>query len=278
MDREQVTRHLGRLYGESEHFELVAVKSGQAKRKTFRWPDDGEEVVQAIKVFEEKDWNIYASVLPLERQEEKRYDRVWIDRDELNAPWPFGADPNWNYPAWPDPAVIVRTSQEAGGTRWQAVWMLDEPLSEKEGRELIRRLAERGYGDTSVHDPRRVLRVAGVRNAKRNDVARLLATSNGKTSPEQFMLPTLSDGNGMPTLEALQTGEITSPQMVLGEYLGGVQQGDRARKAYVTARFLKSCGVVFDDAIPILVTGGRRCNPPLSDDEILHAARSAYHK
>src|SRR5690606_2875309 len=124
MDREQLTRHLGRLYGESEHIELVALKSGQAKRNPFRCPDDGEEDVQAIKVFEEKDWNIYGSVLPLERQEEKRYDRVWIERDELNAPWPFGDDPNWNYPAWPDPAVIVRTSQEAGGTRWQAVWML----------------------------------------------------------------------------------------------------------------------------------------------------------
>lgn len=278
MDVEQVTRFFDRLYLPGQHFELVAVKDGRARRETFEWPASSEKVVSALEVFEGYGFNLYSSALPTEQQETGEYDRVWVDRDDPKAPWPFGADAAWKFNPWPDPTTLVRTSEgETGGARWQAIWRLTEPVEEKQARHIIRKLAERGVGDASVHDPRRVLRIPGLINAKRGSVARLLATSQIETALEAFDLELASQEAGV-TLDKLMNMELTRPHEVLGEWLGGVSEGDRARKAYVTARFLKSCGVVFDDAAMLIATGARRSDPPLSDAEVLHACRSAYYK
>lgn len=277
MDREQVTRFFDRLYLPGQHFELVAVKDGRARRSTFEWPRARDTVLLALEAFEAKEFNLYASVLPVEQQEAGEYDRIWLDRDDVTAPWPFGVDEGWNHNPWPEPSTLVRTSQEAGGARWQAIWRLASPLPEDDGRKTIKALATRGVGDTAVHDPRRVFRIPGLMNAKRGTVARLLSTSSETVTLEQF---DLSDGTreaGL-TMDTLMNMDLARPHEVLGEWLAGVHEGDRARKAYVTARFLKSCGVTHDDAAILIATGARRSNPPLSDSEVLHAVRSAYHK
>lgn len=277
-DLEQVRRYFGALYLPGQTFELVAVKNGQARRRKFGFPNDLETVLDAIAVFEAAEWNLYASVLPLEVQASEEYDRIWMDRDDPFGPWPFGADPNWDSAAWPEPQVLVRTSEESpNGQRWQAIWKI-EPVSVQEGRSLIKRIAKAGGGDPSVHDPRRVLRIPGVRNAKRGSITRLLATHNGITNPEAFMLPDDIESGGPVSLEALMNADISAPHHVLGEWLQGSDQGDRARKAFVTARFLKSCKVGFEDALAIVNTGAKRATPPLSDDEVVHAVRSAYNR
>jgi hypothetical protein len=277
MDAEQVSRFFGHLYDDGAHFEVVAVLDGRARRNTFAWPKDRETVLEALGAFESRGFNLYSSVLSRETQEAGVYDRIWLDRDDPAAPWPFGADPAWDHPAWPSPTTLVRTSASAEGPRWQAIWRLEEPVPEKGGRDVIRQLAKRGIGDESVHDPRRVLRIPGIINAKRDDVSRLLSSSNDRVAVAQFDLPGLAQAEGV-TLDRLMNMDVTRPHEVLGEWLNGVGEGDRARKAYVVGRFLKSCGVGFDDALPILVTGARRCDPPLSDSEVVHALRSAYHK
>jgi hypothetical protein len=277
MDQEQVTRFFGRLYQPGQHFELVAVKDGQARRKTFEWVGQTPVILSALEGFEALGYNLYASVLPLERQEIGGYDRIWIDRDDPSAPWPFGADDNWNYVQWPEPTTLVRTSEAETGFRWQAIWKLDQILPEKEARDTIKRLAQRGVGDTSVHDPRRVFRIPGLMNAKRGSVSRLLSTFPEEVSVATFDLDAGITEAGV-TLDHLMQMDLQRPHEVLGEWLAGVSEGDRARKAYVTGRFLKSCGVTFDDALIIVATGARRAEPALSDAEVTHAVRSAYHK
>lgn len=278
MDTEQVQAYFKAVYSDGDKFELVAVRDGSARRKTFAYPDDLDTVLTACEAFEKAEFNVYASVLPLRVQESGTYDRIWMDRDDPEGPWPFGADPNWGKPAWPDPTVLVRTSQEPGrGERWQAIWKLAEPMDEDQARHAIKRLAEEGGGDPAVHDPRRVLRIPGIRNAKRDSTTRLLSSRNQPISFGSFLIPDANVGDGL-TAEALMHRPVTAPQMVLGEWLDGATEGDRARKAYVTARFLKSCGVGFDDAAALIRVGAHRCDPPLSDEEAIHAVRSAYHQ
>ncbi len=278
MDREQVTRYFERLYEPGQHFELVAVKDGQARRATFEWPVGSDAVLTALEQFEILGYNLYASVLPIEVQEIGDYDRIWIDRDNPLGPWPFAADESWEHNQWPDPTVLVKTSEgESGGFRWQAIWRLEKPLAEKDARRVIKAMAKKGEGDPSVHDPRRVLRIPGLMNAKRGSYARLMNSASGTFDLEAFDLQSEAQEAGV-TLDSLMNMELVRPHEVLGEWLNGVEAGDRARKAYVCARFLKSCGVTLEDAASIVVTGARRAEPPLSDQEVMHSVRSAYYK
>lgn len=273
-DLEQAKLYFAALYDPGQLFELVAIKDGAARRKVFLYPNDIDAVLEAINGFEEAGWNLYASALPLDTQDVGLYDRVWIDRDDPYAPWPFNVNPHWEGEVWPHPTTLVRTSEEPPyGQRWQAIWRLETPVSAQEGRELIKRIAKAGIGDPSVHDPRRVLRIPGVWNAKRGTRTRLLKLNEGMTTiPEEFFLP---EDEPM-SIDTLLNTEISAPYHVLGEWLEGATEGDRARKAFVVARFLRSCKVAFSDAVAIVNTGAKRSTPPLSDDEVMHAVKSAY--
>jgi hypothetical protein len=136
----------------------------------------------------------------------------------------------------------------------------------------MKTLAKRIGADDSVHDARRVLRVPGIMNAKRGTAARLIDTSEGVMSLDAFDLPQDSP------VQALLNQPIQNPAHVLGEWLDGATEGDRNRKAYVTARFLKGCGVQYDDAAAILLLGAGRCDPELEEHEVQHALDSAYHR
>ena len=137
---------------------------------------------------------------------------------------------------------------------------------------MVRRLAAKAGADGAVHDPRRVLRVPGLINAKRGSMARLLETHSGTVTEEAFNLPTET------ALDAIMSKQVVAPHHVIGEWLGGVDEGDRSRKAYVAARFLKSCGVSWIDAAAILKVGAMRCDPVFEDRELEHSVNSAYHR
>jgi len=103
-------------------------------------------------------------------------------------------------------------------------------------------------------------------------MARLIDTSSEKVSIEAFDLPQESE------VDRLLNMPINNPAHVLGEWLEGTEEGDRSRKAYVAARFLKSCQVDWQDAGAILKLGASRAKPPLDDSELQHALDSAYHR
>ena len=266
MDKEQVTRYFNKLYAE-QPFELVAIKDGDARRKTLHWPMDNLDVLAAIKAFTIRDYNVYASAMPMDVQETQLYDRVWVDQDDITGPWPWGTEEV----QWPAPTTLVKTSEEDGGFRWQAIWLLKDPLEQDDARRLMKRLAAQIGADGGVHDPRRILRVPGVMNAKRGVPARLMDTNEGTISVAAFNLPEET------AVAKLLSAQVNNPNEILGEWLAGAEEGERNKKAYVCARFLRSCGVVHDDALSLVALGGSRCEPPLPEHEIRNAVRSAYH-
>ena len=276
MDFEQTSRWLDRLYEDGDTFELVAIKNGKAHRKTYTYGGlqhtyNGEktvEVREAIRNAEEGGWNVYASAMPLNIQETGTYDRVWVDMDALDGIWPWGTDAEVQ---WPQPATLVKTSEEGGGFRWQAIWKLAKPLDPEQARSVMKRLANQIGADGGVHDARRILRVPGVVNAKRGTPARLMDTHEGTVSLDAFDLPTET------AVSKLLSAEVQNPNAILGEWLAGVGEGERNKKAYVAARFLRSTGVVHDDALAIVALGASRCDPPLDENETRNAVRSAYH-
>ncbi|HSG28124.1 MAG TPA: DNA-primase RepB domain-containing protein, partial [Candidatus Krumholzibacterium sp.] len=264
MDTREVARFLSRLYGEGDEFEVAYIRPTA---------DEGGRVARVKRVFapgmplaeiqaemergEAAGFNVYVSALPVSRQASRTFDRIWVDQDDPTAPWPFGSDERFEHPAWPKPTTLVQTSEAEGGFRWQAIWKLHNELDEEAARSTMKRLAAQIGADGSVHDPRRVLRVPGILNAKRGMNARLMETSQGTVPIESFELPKVS------AIDALMNGPVQNPEHVLGEWLAGTSEGDRARKAYVTARFLKSCGVTWGDAAPIMKLGAMRCKPPM---------------
>lgn len=272
MRRDQVVAYFDRLYDPGDLFEIVAIKDGKARRAKFAYQDDNAEVLEALAGFEDLGWNLYASVLPLQKQKAKVYDRVWLDRDDVTVK-DLDTD-------WPDANLYVKTSQAKEGYRWQRIWRLDTELPEDEARSLIKRIAKAGHGDEAVHDPRRVLRIPGLTNHKRGTPTELIQASisaDYRVSPERFPVVERLTPETV-TVEALMQAKINDPKHVLGEWLRGADEGERARKAYVTARFLKSCAVDYEDALAIVNTGAKRSTPPLSDQEVIHAVESAYGK
>lgn len=269
MQRDQVVAYFDRLYDPGDLFEIVAIKDGKARRAKFAYQDDNAEVLEALAGFDNLGWNLYASVLPMQKQKAKTYDRVWLDRDDVTRK---DLDDEW-----PEASLYVKTSDAKEGYRWQRIWRLDTELPEDEARDLIKRIAKAGHGDEAVHDPRRVLRIPGLTNHKRNTPTELL---NGReltyrVSPDDFPVAPRLTAETV-TAEALMQAKINDPKHVLGEWLNGAEEGERARKAYVTARFLKSCAVEYEDALAIVNTGAKRSTPPLSDQEVIHAVESAY--
>jgi len=268
MDTEQTEKWLAQQYGEGDQFELVAIKDKQARRKTFTWGYPDEDPLGACGAFEAAGYDVYASAMPMDVQATGKYDRIWVDQDDLAGPWPWGTDKDLQ---WPKPTTLVKTSEEGGSFRWQAVWQLNGLLDEKEARATMKRLAAQIGADQSVHDPRRILRVPGITNAKRGVMARYLGGETDAVSLEAFNLPKET------TVQALLSQTVTKPQAILGEWLEGFGEGERNQKAYICARFLHSCEVAHDDALAIVALGGSRCTPAMDDQEIYNAVRSAYH-
>lgn len=263
IDRKQINSFLQVLYTPSDEVELVAVKDGNARRKTFAVAD---LPIDGIQKFEDDGWNVYISALPLyQQQNAKRYDRIWIDMDE--------GLPLDNFDL-AQPTTLVQTSKG----RWQAIWLLDESdyLTIENGKAEVRRLALKLGGDPAVNDPRRVLRLPGVQNAKRGEPSILRVAKHRTTSLATFKLPEVA-ANGV-TIEALMGAVVNDPKAVLGEWFAGCDEGDRARKAYVTARFLKNCGVTYEDALILVNTGAQRATPVLSENEVVHATQSAFNR
>lgn len=276
MDKPEARKFLGKLYTEGDLFEVAYIQpAGRVARVTRPYVETPEcgGVIDEMERAEQGGYNVYVSVLPVSRQASRSYDRVWVDQDNPEAPWPFGADPNWERETWPKPTTLVKTSDgEGAGFRWQAIWRLSSDLPEDEARGLMKRLARLAGADGSVHDPRRVLRVPGVFNVKRQSMARLIDTADTRWGVDSFDLPEPG------LIERLINTPIQNPSHVLGEWLEGVTEGDRARKAYVAARFLKSCAVDINDAASILKLGAIRSNPVLTDEELMHAVKSAYNR
>lgn len=277
MDAREVKRFLGRLFEEGDNFEVAFIQpGGRAARKVRAYtPENLPRVLDEMERAEAAGYNVYASALPIARQESRLYDRVWVDQDNPDAPWPFGADERWgDRAAWPRPTTLVKTSdaEDSSGFRYQAIWRLKSELPEADARDLIKRLAAQVGADGSVHDPRRVLRVPGILNIKRGSMARLMDSTTGTTTPEAFALPEAS------VVERLLTMEVNSPHSILGEWLSGVKEGDRSRKAYICARFLKGCGVGYTDAGGIMKLGAVRCSPAFDDSELAHVLDSAYNR
>lgn len=272
MDTRQTDRFLARLYEDGDRFEVAFIQVGGKVARTTRAYDSESlpRVIDEMERAEGAGFNVYASALPVSRQQSKVYDRVWVDQDDPSAPWPFGSDPRWEASPWPMPTTLVRTSDAGDGFRWQAIWLLQEELPEDEARDMMKRLAAEVGGDGAVHDPRRVLRVPGILNAKRGSMARIIDTRKERVSVEAFNPPEVS------AIDALMSMEVVSPQHILGEWLKGVTEGDRSRKAYIAARFLKGCGVEFNDAAGILKLGALRCDPVFEDHELDHVLSSAF--
>ena len=274
MDDRQIKRFLARLNDEGDivEFAFIKPKGPAVRRERAYTPEVLPSVLDEMERAEAAGFNLYASVLPVATREAGNYDRVWVDQDDPSAPWPFAADENWEGAAWPQPSTLVKTSDAEGGFRWQAIWRLSEALDQDAGRSLIKRLAIKAGADGSVHDLRRVLRVPGPLNVKRIWMARLIDTAEGTTAPEAFALPTEN------ALDKLMNTPVSNPAGVLGEWLLGVEEGDRSRKAYVCARFLKSCGVTWGDAGAIMQLGSSRCDPPFDTHELQHSLDSAFHR
>lgn len=276
MDRREAHRYLNRLYEPGDSIEVLYLNAeGQVARKTVKL-DGIEDVEQLLNEFERAEaaeFNVYASAMPLGTQKTGKYDRIWIDQDDLEGPWPFGADPKMgDKPNYPAPTTLVKTSEGIGGFRWQAIWLLSERLNGDEARSAMKRLAAAIGADGSVHDPRRVLRVPGIMNVKRGSAARLMESNDGTIDFAAFNLPTET------ALTALLTAEVQNPNHVLGEFMAGAEEGDRNRKAYMAARHLRAAAVSYNDAAAFLMLGASRCNPPLDERELEHAMNSAYHR
>jgi len=276
VDFDQVQQWLEAQYDDGDELELVAIKGGNARRKTFRYGGPKHtyngmqtlDILQAIEAFEQHGFDVYASAMPLSYQHAEMYDRVWVDQDDLNGPWPWGTDADLQ---WPQPTTLVKTSEEGGSFRWQAIWHLKESLTVEEGRSTMKRLAAQIGADQKVHDPRRILRVPGVINAKRGMMARYLGGSTERISVDAFNIPKET------LVQQLLGQQVSKPQAILGEWLGGFEEGERNQKAYICARFLRSCEVGFEDALAIVNVGASRCQPPMDEQEVWNAVRSAYH-
>jgi hypothetical protein len=270
MDADQARTWLEALYDDGDSFELVAIKDGKAHRKTYTWNDDDHQysVLDGIEAAEQGGWDVYASAMPLGQQGKGFYDRVWIDQDDLDGPWPWGTDADLQ---WPAPTTLVKTSEEGGSFRWQAIWRLSSELHPDQAKGTMRRLANLIGADLKVHDPRRILRVPGVMNAKRGVPARLMGGAPGRITISAFNLP-----KETAVTELLQA-QVSKPQSILGEWLAGFPEGERNQKAYICARFLRSCDVGYDDALAIVAVGARRCTPSMDEQEVFNAVRSAFH-
>ncbi len=281
MDVREIERFLRRIYGEGDDFEVL-YKDEKAPPTISRGvrtmpleTGDQRSMDMLMEEFgraEAAGFNIYVSAMPLHVQERDLYDRIWVDQDDLTAAWPFGADPDFEGTQWPQPTTLVKTSEGEGGFRWQAIWLLPGAIEKAQAKLVMKQLAKRIGADETVHDPRRVLRLPGAMNVKRQSAARLIDTAEGTVSLEAFYLP-VEDA-----LTKMMNAEVRDPNHVLGEWLGGITEGDRNRTAYVAARFLKSCGVEYSDAGAILLLGARRAVPELESHEVEHALDSAYHR
>ncbi len=281
MDVREIERFLRRIYDEADDFEVLYKDEASpptVSRGVRTMPlETGDQrsmdiLMEEFGRAESAGFNIYVSAMPLHVQERNLYDRIWVDQDDLGAAWPFGADPDFEGTQWPKPTTLVKTSEGEGGFRWQAIWLLPDTIEKAQAKLVMKQLAKRIGADETVHDPRRVLRLPGVVNVKRGSAAKLIDTAEGRVTLEAFYLP-VEDA-----LTKMMNAEVRDPNHVLGEWLAGVTEGDRNRTAYVTARFLKSCGVEYSDAGAILLLGARRANPELEGHEVEHALDSAYHR
>ena len=276
MDKRETDRFLNRIYNPSDEFEvLYRHDDGTVARKKRFMPSDPDEMLTLLDEFERAEdsgYNVYVSAMPTHVREAGTYDRIWVDQDDVAGPWPFGADPNFDGAQWPPPTTLVKTSEADGGFRYQAIWLLTEPIEKERARIVMKQLARRIGADETVHDARRVLRLPGVMNAKRGTAARLMDTNDGTITPSAFYLPEDT------AMDRLLNTDVQNPNHILGEWLAGAEEGDRNRKAYVTARFLKGCGVDYTDAAAIVQLGALRSSPPLAEHEAQHALDSAYHR
>ena len=262
------------LFGPGDQFEALFLPAHAANgpdrrpwRGWRRWPDDMGWLESACGRAEEAGYDCYASVVPKSLQQTGRVDRLWVDQDD-----PSGSA-LWTLVGWPDPSLWVQTSATDEGFRWQAVWMLDRKIPHSLARRLMRKMAKRIGADTTVHDIRRVLRLPGLTHQKRGGRAKLMGTiPSQRVSPDAFGIT----ANEEPTLGEMLQEQVLSPRHILGEWLGGVPEGGRATKAFLTARFLSSCQVSAFDASQLLKLGASRCSPPFNEKETMRALRSAY--
>lgn len=275
MDKRETDRFLHRIYDNGDEFEVLYLDGdGTVRRltKTFRGEQnrDSNDFILEVERAEAAGFNVYVSAMPLAAQKAKAFDRIWVDQDDPAAENPFARSEN----PWPAPTTLVKTSDAEGGYRWQAIWRLQDTLPQTDARARMKRLAEEIGADGGVHDARRVLRLAGVMNAKRGSQARLMSTEDGLISIDAFgSMHATTD-----PLAAMLNATIQNPNHVLGEFLEGVEKGERNRKAYMAAKHLKNAAVGYDDAAAFLMLGASRCDPVMDDRELEHALNSAYHR
>ena len=275
MDFRETDRFLHRIYEHGDEFEVLYLDGdGTVRRltKTFisEGHQDSDEFMLEVQRAEAAGFNVYVSAMPLAMQK-GAFDRIWIDQDDPAADQPFARGEN----PWPAPTTMVKTSDGEGGYRWQAIWLLANLITPSEAKAAMVRLAKEIGADVGVHDARRVLRLAGVQNAKRGSQARLMSTADGRIGLDAFGSLAVAEEN--PLAEMLNA-TIQNPNHVLGEFIDGVTKGERNRKAYMAAKHLKNAAVGYDDAAAFLKLGASRCDPTMDDRELEHALNSAYHR
>lgn len=262
---DQFMSYCDTLYSIGDKVEVVAIKDGDARRRTVTLDANVKPLyTDTLLAFEAKGYDLYMSGMPMQMQAQDMADRIWVDQDNPKSRLPRGM---------PKPNTLVRTSTvEGGGFRWQAIWLLDKPIPRDRAKQVMKQLAEMMGADGSVHDARRILRIPGLINAKRGMKAVLLDSHTKRVSLDDFELPKVDT-----PLASILSTPVNNPAAVLGEWLTGISEGERNRVSYVCARFLKSCGVSAADALSIVALGASRCEPPLADEEVRNSVRSAYN-
>ena len=90
MDSGEITKFLARLYDDGDTFEVAYIKpGGKVARVNRLYPDP--VLTDEFERAENDGYNVYVSALPsrLKHPEPSSvYDRVWVDMDDPDAPWP----------------------------------------------------------------------------------------------------------------------------------------------------------------------------------------------
>lgn len=170
----------------------------------------------------------------------------------------------------PAPALDTETHQDGGS-----------PVLSQRGQTPV-------YGcvvDTSCSDLARVARMPETINLKTGVYAKVVtATCGGKIGAEDVSKSIL-------TLAGRVEDEPTTPMIYAGSWqsvwhhltaraqryiLEGSSTPGRHTAAYACARSLRDRGVAADQALPVVASGAKLCDPPLPTSEVQRIVRCAY--
>jgi hypothetical protein len=180
-------------WGETEGYVVLSIRDqdkqstepGYWKDKPFKWPRDSAKVEAALIKAEKMSKDVYwaPGVYKVPRRDSKSINdltTLWADLDEANPA---------NIPDEYTPAAVWETSPG----RWQALWILDNPVEPKVHSQLNKKMTYMTGADKGGWGLTKVLRVPGTRNHKYNDssVTVQLRTFDAEehiSAPQMFQL------------------------------------------------------------------------------------------